>query len=98
MGFAGEVRSVLHTRKEYGCAWCDEQIAKNSSMSTWGWFDKGRGYTIRVHPECYEAMLEDAGHGYFEFDPCENRRGCNCGRDADCQRCRENKKLIEDGG
>lgn len=100
MGYAGKVRHVKHCRpknklQQYGCDWCSEKILKGESMVSWGWFDGGEGYAIRVHPECYEAMLEMDDLG--EFSPGENRRGCNCGRDADCQRCRDNKKLIEEG-
>lgn len=95
MGYAGKVRHVKHCRKSYGCDWCNEKIDLDSEMVSWGWFDSGKGHACRVHPECYEAMLEMDDLG--EFSPGENRRGCNCGSDADCQRCRDNKKLIEEG-
>lgn len=96
MGYATNIRRVRHCRKPYLCDWCGERIKLDDAMSTWGWFTNGSGTTIRVHPECHDAMLEDAGHGYFEFSPGENRRGCNCGRDADCERCKENKRINKE--
>ncbi len=95
MGYAGDIRHVKHCRKPYSCDWCCERIDIDSKAVTWGWFDNGTGTTVRVHPECHEAMLEMDEPG--EFYPGENRRGCNCGRDGECERCRENERIRAKG-
>lgn len=95
MGYGTEPRHVKHCRKERACDWCNEYIDRNTRLVTWGWFDNGNGMAISMHVECYDAMSEM--HEPGEFNPGENRRGCNCGRSADCERCRINKEKNNAG-
>lgn len=97
MGYMTKVRHVKHCKpknrlKRYLCDWCGEKIADGESMYSYGYFEDGNGNTVRMHPECYAAMLDE---GVFaEFSPGDNRRGCNCGRDAGCKRCKENENKL----
>lgn len=74
-----ETRTIKKARKRHTCDWCYGYIDKGTSYKTYFCF--GEALTVRMHPECYHAMLMNSDltddielppAGYF-------RRGCWCG-------------------
>ena len=48
--------SVKRSRKERRCDWCAEKIEIGQAYESYRWADGSDGGTVRMHPECYEAM------------------------------------------
>lgn len=71
-------------RKQHRCEWCNEVICTGDRYVGWTQFDNVP-ITNRLHLECMVAF-EDVD--YMEFDNM-NPRGCNCGWDESCTRCKE---------
>ena len=51
---ASDVRNVKHARKQHRCHWCGEMINIGDPYSRW--FDYDVALTVKVHPECFDAM------------------------------------------
>ena len=49
--------SVKRSRKERQCDWCAEKIEIGQPNESYRWSDGSDGGTVRMHPECYAAML-----------------------------------------
>lgn len=91
MGTATNVEHIAKARKTHGCSWCGERIEIDQPYSRWRWFDGGDASTVRVHPECNAALHDmsvELGES-IEFFPGENPRGCYCGFDPACPKCRK---------
>ena len=84
-----ELEIVKSAKKAHRCSWCYERIEVGSEYRRWRSFDGGDAFTIKMHPECCEAMHEMArSEGYdFEFYPGDNPRGCTCGFSKGCGVC-----------
>jgi len=54
--------TTIKTRKGYNCLWCWEHMPKGSTVSRWACFDGGSASTVRVHPECNDAIQRWATH------------------------------------
>ena len=50
--------SVKRSRKERQCDWCAEKIEVGQPKESYRWADGSDGGTVRMHPECYDAMRE----------------------------------------
>ena len=86
----GEVQSPV-AAKQHQCDWCAGTIEIGEKYSRWTWIDEAPA-TIKAHAECRAAMAEQAketGEQEVEFFPGDNPRGCWCGFDRECTRCKE---------
>lgn len=93
MGTMTETETINAARKQHRCDWCGECVEVGQPYKRWRWFDGGEAMTVRVHPECKDA-LDEAAHeegGTIEFTPFDNPRGCNCGHSRGCDRCEARK-------
>jgi len=56
-------------RKKHKCSWCGESIEIGESYKRYRYFDGGDAGTVKMHPECYEDMLECAHNegGWIEW-------------------------------
>jgi hypothetical protein len=62
-------------RNQHRCDWCQQFIAVGETYRRYRWFAEGEVATVRMHPECYDAMQEyatDAG-GFVEWTPGQDR-------------------------
>ncbi len=92
MSHATEPKTVK-ARQQHRCEWCYEAILPGNNYIKWAWFDGGQASTVKVHPECHDAI----GDLYDdEFTPGEQMRGCTCcSSDSDkdlCDKCRARKE------
>lgn len=74
------LNKIVKARKPHKCWWCAEPIPAGSTCAAWPWFDMGRAFTIRVHPECLKAwnsLHRDDADNVMSGDYC---RGCTCER------------------
>lgn len=84
-----ETRHVKKSKKPYRCTWCYDPIEAGSPYATW--FTYGENVTARLHPECYEAMLQ-ADLYDEEMPPAGTfRRGCHCGENIEHCNCMVSK-------
>jgi hypothetical protein len=83
MSFSTQSKTI-QTRKAHRCEWCAEVIEKGAEAKAWFFADGGYALTMRMHPECYTAMVENLtpDDEYFAGD---NPRGCACGFSAGCE-------------
>lgn len=94
MGHATEVEVVRTAKKPHSCSWCAQRIDAGQSYIRWRWYDGGDASTVKMHPECHEAMREliaIEGGNTIEFSPGESPRGCCCGYDHGCPKCAARK-------
>lgn len=99
MGRQTRDERIVASKKRHLCSWCDELIEVGDSYFRWRWYDGADASTVKLHPECFEAMNEmiSLEGGSIEFTPGESPRGCCCGFEAGCKNCaaaawrRENK-------
>ena len=84
---------VKKSRKAHTCDWCNEVIEKGTSY--WRYFCYNERVTVRMHPECYKAML--AADLYDdELPPAGTyRRGCSCGENEEHCMCAGTKKEVK---
>jgi len=94
MGYSTQAEHVKSARKDHEpCDWCLQKIKKGDSYVRWRWYDSGDASTVRVHPECYQALKEmQKSEGWdFEFYPGNNPRGGFCGWCGECEHCKAHK-------
>lgn len=62
-------------RKAHRCEWCWQRIDEGTEYKRYRYYDGGEAATIKMHPECMEAMQEEAAHwgGDFEWTPGQER-------------------------
>lgn len=71
--------------KPHICDWCNETINKNEHYSHW--FCYGENITVKMHPECEEAMcIADLSDGFLP-PRGTYRRGCWCGENKEFCKC-----------
>lgn len=70
-------RSIRSSRKIRTCDWCGELIRIGEPYESYRWREGGDVGTIRVHPECLDAMRRTAREegGWIDWEPLENHRG-----------------------
>lgn len=88
-----ELEIVKAAKKRHRCSWCAEGIEVGETYKRYRWYGDDGPATVKMHPECYDAMEEMAaeeGPG-FEFAPGESPRGCTCGHSRGCERCAARK-------
>lgn len=57
---------VLTARVRHQCTNCCQDINPGEKYARWYSVDDS-GFTNKMHPECLEALREDAQYGYFEY-------------------------------
>ena len=62
-------------RKAHRCEWCWQRIDEGTEYKRYRYYDGGEAATIKMHPECMDAMQEEAAHwgGDFEWTPGQER-------------------------
>ncbi len=88
-----DVETVKAAKKRHRCSWCAEGIEAGETYKRYRWFGDDGPMTVKMHPECYDAMLElsqEWGED-IEFHEGDNPRGCNCGHSRGCDRCEARK-------
>ena len=83
---ATEIIIIKAAKKIHRCSWCGTRITIGETYKKYRYFDGGDAGTVKIHFDCYEAMLDcdDLSDG---FSPGDNPRGCNCGHSKDCEKC-----------
>ena len=61
--------------KQHRCTWCWQFILLGESYTRYRCYDGGDAGTVKMHPECFEVMQEEAAEwGYdFEWTPGQER-------------------------
>jgi len=96
MSSSTRLKTIKAAKKSHQCSWCAEHIGIAQTYKRYRYFSYGDAGTVKLHPECYDAMkeahaIEGAG---FEFEEGENPRGCICGHSKECSQC-ESRKSSE---
>lgn len=57
--------------KPHRCTWCWERIGQGETYKRYRYFDSGDAGTVKMHPECFDAMREWAREegGFVEWTP-----------------------------
>lgn len=57
--------------KPHRCTWCWQRIGVGETYNRYRFFDGGDAGTVKMHPECYDAMLDAAREegGWIEWTP-----------------------------
>jgi len=74
MGYATEPST--HTAKQrHRCDWCWQFIEPSEQYKRYRFFSYGEAGTCKMHPECFDAMQEEANEegGFFEWTPGRDR-------------------------
>ncbi len=68
--------------KQHRCSWCWQFIEIGDQYKRYRFFDGGDAGTVKMHPECFDAMQEEAAEegGYFEWTPGMQRPQKSCER------------------
>jgi hypothetical protein len=61
-------------RKRHACSWCDEAIEIGEQYKRYRYFNYGDAGTVKMHPECHTAMIEESGGHAIEWSPGEFER------------------------
>jgi len=58
-------------KKRHRCSWCWELIEPGDEYRRYRFYDGGDAGTVKMHPECFDAMQDEARDwgGYFEWTP-----------------------------
>ena len=58
-------------RKAHRCEWCLQRIDDGTEYKRYRCYGGGEASTVKMHPECYDAMQEAAREegGYIEWTP-----------------------------
>jgi len=61
--------------KRHRCGWCWQFIEPSEQYTRYRFFDGGDVGTVKMHPECFQAMQNEAAEwgGYFEWTPGQER-------------------------
>ena len=63
-------------RKHHRCDWCWTGISQGEFYHRYRYFSEERVTTIKLHPECHIAMIEEVdaqGGGFIEWTPGQER-------------------------
>ena len=64
---------TLVARKVHQCTNCAEPINKGETYKRWASVEDG-WFTSKMHPECFQALLDDADGPGFEYTPYDGQR------------------------
>lgn len=69
------VTETHKARKRHRCSWCWEHIEVGATYRRYRWFGHGDASTVRTHPECYQAILDEIASegGEIEWTPGQER-------------------------
>ncbi len=61
--------------KRHRCSWCWQFIETSEVYKRYRVFSSGDAGTVRLHPECYDAMQQEAQEegGFIEWTPGQER-------------------------
>lgn len=78
--------TVAKSRKDRVCSWCGSAIEIGKPYRGYSWRDGGDVSREEMHPECYDAMCDEAtAEGAFiTWSIGDYHRGCRCAN-GDCQ-------------
>jgi len=67
--------TTQRARKRHRCTWCWQFIEMGEQYKRYRFFDCGDAGTVKMHPECFDAMQVEAKEwgGYFEWTPSMER-------------------------
>ena len=84
-----DTHTVASARKHHQCCWCAEPIECGTSYQHYLFVDGGDASNLKFHLECYAAMTKaaDEAQDMIEWNIGDNRRGCNCWKNQDCELC-----------
>lgn len=73
-------QDIKAAAKTHGCSWCGEHIVQGMPYTRWRCFDGGDAGTVKVHPECRDALFAEAEAegGWLEFTPGDQERPKPC--------------------
>lgn len=62
-------------QKAHRCDWCWERIEQAAQYKRYRFYNDGEAATVRLHPECYGVMLDEAAQegGWLEWTPGQER-------------------------
>jgi len=62
-------------KKQHRCEWCWQLIEAGETYSRYRFYDDGEAGTVKMHPECFEAMQDEASDegGWVEWTPGQER-------------------------
>ena len=62
-------------RKQHRCSWCCQFVSIGETYTRYRFAHQGDAGTIRMHPECFDAMQEEANEAgeWFEWTPGQER-------------------------
>ena len=75
MAWASDIESHK-ARKQHRCDWCWQFINQSDQYKRYRFVNNGDAGTVRMHPECVDAMQEEAAQeesGWFEWTPGQER-------------------------
>lgn len=63
--------TTQHAKKRHRCEWCWQLIEPGDQYKRYRYYDGGDAGTVKMHPECFDAMQKEASEegGYFEWTP-----------------------------
>ena len=96
---SSNVESIKAAKKQHRCDWCPEKIEAGESYMRYRYFGDNGPAVVKMHPECYDAMLEVAAEegGQIEFTMHSSPRGCSCGGSGDCDGCKTHNVELTGG-
>ena len=82
-------------RKTHRCEWCWQRIDEGTEYKRYRYYDGGEAATIKMHPECMDAMQEEAAYwgGVFEWTPGQDRPKVGAGGTANAPHDRRTAAL-----
>lgn len=62
-------------KKQHRCEWCWQFIEAGETYNRYRFYADGEAGTVKMHPECYEVMQDEASNegGWFEWTPGQER-------------------------
>lgn len=62
-------------KKQHRCEWCWQFIEAGETYSRYRFYNDGEAGTVKMHPECYEVMQDEASNegGWYEWTPGQER-------------------------
>lgn len=62
-------------QRPHRCGWCWQTVEVGSQYKRYRYFHRGDAGTVKMHPECYELMQEEASAegGFLEWTPGQER-------------------------
>ncbi len=62
-------------RKSHRCKWCWQHIELGTEYRRYRYYVGGEAGTVKMHPECYDAMQDEAREegGWYEWTPGRER-------------------------